>query len=233
MIERTEPTRISPAGLVDGAVRIAPVAIFVVPFGLAFGAAATQVGLGAGQATLMSAVVWAGASQFAALDFWTHPLTLLPLLLAVFAVNARHLLLGAALYPWMRPLPAWQRYASAALISDANWAMAMAAFEKGERDLGLLVGSGLMMWLAWVGGTALGAGLGAALATPERFGLDALMLTFFACVLVDMGRREDIARPWSAAALAALTAVWLLPPNWHILAGGIAGGLAGAFAHDR
>ena len=66
----------------------------------------------------------------------------------------------------------------------------------------------------------------------EGMGLT-LMLTFFACVLVDMGRREDIARPWSAAALAALAAVWLLPPNWHILAGGIAGGLVGACANDR
>lgn len=229
----SETARISGAGMIDGAKRIAPVAVFVMPFGLAFGAAATQTGMGANQATLMSAVVWAGASQFVALDFWTAPIALLPLLLAVFAVNTRHLLLGAALYPWMRPLPGWQRYASAALISDANWAMSMAAYEKGERDLGILVGSGLVMWLAWVIGTLAGAGLGTALAAPERLGLDALMLTFFACVLVDMGQREEIARPWGAAALAALAAVWLLPPNWHILAGGIAGGLVGAVADDR
>lgn len=86
-------------GIVAGAREIAPVAIFVIPFGIAFGAAAIEKGLSAALAVLMSAFVFAGASQFAALDLWSSPMPYLMLALTVFAVNARHILLGAALPP--------------------------------------------------------------------------------------------------------------------------------------
>ena len=67
-----------------------PISAFVVLFGLAFGLAATQTGLGADTSLLMSALVFAGASQFAALDLWGTQIPLVPLALTVFAINARH-----------------------------------------------------------------------------------------------------------------------------------------------
>ena len=49
----------------------------------------------------MSVAIYAGASQFAALDLWYAPLPLATLALTVLAVNARHILLGASLAPWL------------------------------------------------------------------------------------------------------------------------------------
>src|SRR3546814_4352109 len=59
---------------------------------------------------VMSTLVFAGAAQFAALDLWGTQIPLFTLMVAVFAINARHLLMGATLYPWLRKLPPAKRY---------------------------------------------------------------------------------------------------------------------------
>ena len=107
----------------EGFRRMLPVTLYVVPMGLAFGAAALQQDLSAPLAILMSAVVFAGSSQFAALDLWSATPALVPLLLTTFAVNARHVLLGASLVPWLNKLSLLRRYGTVILLSDPNWAL--------------------------------------------------------------------------------------------------------------
>src|SRR6187401_489402 len=60
------------AGVVEGARLAMPVMPGMVLFGAAFGALAAQKGLSLLEATLMSAVVYAGASQFVALEMWSE-----------------------------------------------------------------------------------------------------------------------------------------------------------------
>ena len=79
--------------------QMVPIAMFVMVFGAAFGLAATQSSLDATWVVVMSTLVFAGAAQFATLDLWGPQVPILPLALTVFAINARHLLMGATLYP--------------------------------------------------------------------------------------------------------------------------------------
>lgn len=222
----------------EGFRRILPVTLYVVPMGLAFGAAAVGKGLSATLALLMSALVFAGSSQFAALDLWSAPLALVPLLLTTFAVNARHLLLGAVLAPWLNRLDRPARFGAAAFLSDANWAFLTKVQEEGERHpgrlAGLLVGTGLGLWSTWLLGTGLGAALGVDPGDLSRFGLDLLVVTFFTAVVAGLWRsaREDLA-PWLAAAAVAVAGSWLLPPGWHVLAGAFAGAAVGMLRHGR
>ena len=216
------------AGVARGMRDLLPVSVSIVIFGVAFGIAAGSAGLHAWIAVLMSGVVFAGASQFAALDMWQEPVPWVPLMLAVFAINARHLPLGASLYSWCGRLPVLQRYGAMVLLTDANWALSTIAVERGERDVGHIFGGGLTLWLSWTIGTGLGVAIpGITLADVQRYGLDLIFVTFFACTLVGLrrGRIDDL--PWLVAGLVALGAVWLLPPNWHVLVGGLAGGVAG------
>lgn len=223
------------AGMRRGARDIFPIALFVVPFGIAFGVAAAEAGMTPLTATLMSAAVMAGASQFTALEFWSAPIALVPLLLVVFAVNARHILLGASIYPWMRGLPHIRRHLSVMVMTDANWAYAVQQHRRGEPDIGILVGSGLTMWSAWVIGTLIGSSFTGALIDPETLALDTVMVAFFATVLVDFARdrADSVVWPWLVAALVAVVSSWILPPGWHILAGGVAGGAVGGMAHQN
>lgn len=233
-----EPPRggavLTAAGVWRGALALGPVLLPVFVFGAAFGIAARGVGLDGWLAALMSALVFAGASQFAVLDLWHTPVPWVPLLLATFAVNARHLLLGASLRFLTHGLSAWKRYAAMLVLSDLNWAALMAAEARGERDLGYMVGGGLAMWVVWCAATVIGASAANfTMADLQRYGLDLVLVVFFGTTLFSLRRKRVDDLPWLVAGIASLAAVWLLPPNWHVLVGGLAGGLAGLVQHGR
>lgn len=216
----------SPGHLVAGFRRMAPLSLFVIVFGLAFGVAALQQGLSPAETLLMSGLVFAGAAQFATLELWGDSIPLVPLVAITLAINARHLLMGAAFYPHLRDLPSGRRYASLLLLSDANWAMAMSGGSTAAR-LGILVGGGLALWSTWMIGTGIGVAFGSGIGDPERFGLDAIMGCFLLAMLVGDKRDLGVLLPWGAAALAALAAMTWLPPHAHVIVGALAGGLVG------
>lgn len=223
----TPGARLDMAGVLTGIRRMAPLSLFVVVFGLAFGVAALARGLSGFEAMLMSSLVFAGVAQFAVLELWGAEIPLLPLVATTLAINARHLLMGAAIQPWLAHLPPGQRYGSVVLMSDSNWAMAVADRQRGETSLGMLVGGGIMLWATWLFGTLLGVLFGSGIEAPERFGLDVIMGCFLLAML--LGGRRDLSMllPWSVAALAAIAAMAWLPPHSHVIVGALAGGLAG------
>jgi predicted branched-subunit amino acid permease len=225
---------ITAAGLYRGAREVSAVCVYAFVFGVAFGAAADDAGMAGWAALLMSMTVYAGGSQFAALELWSHPIAWAPLLVATLGINGRHLLLGASLYSWLWSLPRRRLYLAAFLLSDPNWATAVQARSRGEQDAGILIGGGIALWIVWVAGTL--AGIWLIEISPEdfrRFGLDLIFLTFLAVVLTGIRRDRSDDLAWCAAAAGAVLAVLLLPPHWHVLAGGLAGGLAGMLAHRR
>ncbi|GGK54460.1 AzlC family ABC transporter permease [Amphritea balenae] len=208
--------------------QLVPISFFVVIFGLAFGLAATQAGLDNSSIIVMSTLVFAGASQFAALELWSVEVAIIPLAVTVFAINARHLLMGATLYPWLRQLPPTKRYTVMLVVSDANWAMSMQAFTRGEPAMGLLFGGGLALWSFWILGTWLGLYFGNAIQDPVSLGLDMVMGCFLLAMVVGGQKDFRMFIIWIVAAVSSLLAYWYLPPNSHVIVGALAGGILGA-----
>lgn len=228
--QRSVP-RFTMRGVRRGIVEIAPLAAFVVPFGMAFGVAASAKGMAPPVSVFMSATLFAGMSQFAVLDLWHAPLPLATMALTVLAVNARLLMLGAALAPWLLKVPLLPRLGAVLLLNDSNFAYAMAARSRGDLDAGILFGSGIVMWAMWAASTAAGAVAGAWVGDMSRFGFDAVMVAYFAAVVLGQWKgRSDLA-PFAAAAATAIAGAYLLPPGWHIVAGALAGGLVGVWRH--
>jgi branched chain amino acid efflux pump len=229
--DQLEGPRFTASGVWRGSVEIAPIAAFVIPFGIAFGVAASAKGILPGISVFMSVAIYAGASQFAALDLWYAPLPLATLALTVLAVNARHILLGAALAPWLLKIPIARRVAALLLLSDANFAHTMAARDRGETDAGILFGSGLTMWIIWIVSTAVGALAGSLLGDLSRFGFDAVMVAYFTAVIVGWWKGWSDLFPFVTAAAVAVAGTYVLPPGWHIIAGALAGGIVGVWRH--
>ncbi len=219
---------LSRASVWAGFRQLVPISLFVMVFGAAFGLAAVQTGLDASTSILMSTLVTAGASQFAALDLWGVRIPLFTLAATVFAINARHLLMGATLYPWLRHLPPGSRYGVMALASDANWAMSLRAFEQGQPGFGLLLGGGLAIWVFWILGTALGVYFGGAIADPSRYGLDMVMGCFLLAMVVGGPKNGRMFVIWAVAACVSLLAYRYVGNNSHVVIGALAGGLLGA-----
>lgn len=213
--------------------QLLPISMFVAVFGAAFGLAAVQTGLEDSVIIAMSALVFAGASQFAALELWGPQIPFITLVITVFAINARHLLMGATLYPWLRYLPPVKRYGVMLTATDANWAMSMQAFNRGQPGIGLLLGGGLVLWSSWVVGTWLGVYFGGAIQNPKSLGLDMVMGCFLLAMVVGGEKSLRMLLIWCVAACASLLAYWYLPDNSHVVVGAVAGGLAGVCLPEK
>ncbi|MGJ7462123.1 AzlC family ABC transporter permease [Halomonas sp. MA07-2] len=221
------------AGTWRGIRLMLPLAAFTVAFGLAFGVAAVHRGLADWEAMSMSLFVFAAPSQFAALELWRSPLPLLTLAAITLAIHTRHMLMSAALYPWLKPLPRRHQFAMVILLTDSNWAMALGEYHRGERNLGILLGGGIALWSAWVVGTAIGLAFGGGINEPERFGLDVIMLCFLLMIVVGGRPHAVMALPWLAASVSALMAYWWLPPYLHVMVGALTGGMVSVLLPGR
>jgi 4-azaleucine resistance transporter AzlC len=216
------------AGALAGARKCFPIALSGCGIGLVFGTLAGQAGLGAGEAALMSALVFSGAAQFVVLEFWAlSPLPVATIALTTLVVGLRHLLMGAALGPVFSKLPRLKAYWSVFFMADENWALTMGEFAKGRRDAAFLVGGGLLMFLAWTGSTFAGGVLGGAVEDPSRWGLDFAFTAVFLALISGMWKGRSNILPWTVAAAVAVAARHWLPGQWYILLGGLAGSFAG------
>ena len=205
----------------------------VMVFAAAFGAAAAGKGLSFAEAIAMSGLVYAGASQMVSLELWREAWWL-PSVFEVAAVtavvNARMILMGAAIQPWLAPAPARRNAVQCFFLTDASWLLGTRYQAGGGRDHGMLLGAGVFLWVIWVATTSAGYLAGALVRDPARYGLDVLMPIFFAAMLVSLWQGARLAIPWVVAGVAALAAQALTPGYLFIIIGALAGMLAGAFA---
>ena len=221
------------AGLWAGARLSVALSLSVFVYGAVFGMLARQTGLTLWQATFMSGLVHAGTAQFMVLELWSTPLPIVTITVTTFLVNLRHVLFGAALRPWFHNLSYLQRYGSAFLMADENWAMTMKEFDNGNRDAAVLLGSGFPLMAGWIGGTVGGHILGAVVPDPAAWGLDFAFTAVFLAMLTSMWKGRAHLLPWALAGMVAVVTSYLIPGSWYIVAGGIAGSIAGGWAHGK
>jgi len=221
--------RFQPSKVRSELMRMLPISLFVVAFGAAFGLAAVQKGLAPLDTLLMSTLVFAGASQFATLDMWGAEVSVIPVMVVVFAINSRHLLMGASLYPMLKDVAPAKRYGLLLVLTDANWAVAAQDYQKGKRNLEVILGGGLVLWLAWIVGTWVGVYFGGLLQNPKSLGLDMVLGCFLFAMALGGKKNPRILIAWALAALASLAAWRWLPANTHVVAGALAGGVVGFF----
>ena len=215
-------------GVLDGAAKGILIAPALIAFGLAVGVLAFSKGLTAFEIALMSAWVYAGTAQMASLQVWAEPVPLLVLVLTVLAMNARYVLLSAALRPPFGALPAWQIYPGLAIFGDGNWALTMRDVNERRPDAGFLLGSGLVMYLPWIGATVAGHLFGQVLGDPRRLGLDFMLAALFATMAVGFFRVARSVAPLIVAIVVAVVVQKLIDGPWYLFVGALAGSLTGA-----
>lgn len=224
------------SGLRLGVVAMLPLLPGLVVFAAAFGAVAAQKGLTLFDAALMSAIVFAGASQLVAMELWSVPIAasaIVALALVTAVVNMRMILMSASLYPWLRDAPSRQTYPTLLLLTDVNWLGSLRYRRAGGVDAGFLFGSGLIIWLVWVAATGLGHVFGSVIAEPRRYAIDLILPIYFVVMLVPLWHGPRRALPWAIAGAVALSVQRLVPGFWFIIAGALAGAVSGGFIDDR
>lgn len=222
-------------GLRLGAFLSLPCLPGMIAFGIAVGATAARKGFGLLDSILMNVLVYGGASQMVAMEVWPQRLTfasLAALALVTATVNARMLLIGASLRPWLGPLPSWQTYPMLHMSTDPGWLIAMRYRAEGGNDAAVFLGGSLLVWAAWIAATTAGYLLGALVADPRRIGLDLVMPIFFASMLIPLWRGRRRAFAWGVAGGVALLTEQLVSGWWFVVTGALAGSLAEGFADE-
>ncbi|MDX3927283.1 MAG: AzlC family ABC transporter permease [Shinella sp.] len=210
---------------------ILPLIVAVVPIGLVFGAIAATKGLSPLEAMLMSALVFAGGSQFVAMDIWTHPASWVAAGFAALLVNMRHILMSASIGTKMDAFSSGpMKYLSMLFLADEIWAMA--EFRAGSARLtpAWFAGLALPFYLAWVASTLAGATLGAFLGDPVATGLDFAFPAVFIVLVMGFWKGRETGAVLLASGFAAVLVHHFVPGVWYIAAGAVAGLAAATFA---
>ena len=206
-----------------------PLLVGVIPFGMIYGVLALAAGIPPGAAQAMSAVVFAGSSQFIATQLFGVGAPAMVIFTTAVVVNLRHALYSASIAPYLRCLKPYWKVALAYLLTDEAYAVSNSHFQQTEGEVDCrrpdqrhwyLLGAGLALWSTWQVSTAVGIFLGAQV--PASWSLDfTLALTFIAILVPALQDRPA----WAAALSAGVVAVlaYALPYRLGLIVASLVG----------
>jgi len=202
-----------------------PVVLGYLPVGVAFGLLARNAGMTPSEAGLMSLLVYAGASQFLAIEMIFKGMTWLPIVLATFFVNLRHLLMSSNLSLYFKNTRLSLLGFLSAQLTDESFAVAISNLPKVRNNPVYLFGLQVASHLAWVIGSIGGALFGPFIKISQ-YGLPFALPSLFICLLVFQLKSVRHFGIMVVAGVSSLFFKWALQGNWYILlAALLAGGM--------
>jgi predicted branched-subunit amino acid permease len=215
-----------------------PTIVGSMPFGMLVGSAATAAGMDPWLAMAMSVIVYAGASQLAAIQLMAQHAPALIVVATVLVVNLRFMLYSASLAPVFRHFPLGKRILFGYLITDHVFALVNAntnlhspATSRAQDDSALdippyYLAITIAQWISWQITVAIGVFLGTLI--PKDWSLDfAIPLVFIAIVIPALATRTH----WVAAIAASIAALFTaaMPMKLGLIAAAFTGVIVGAW----
>lgn len=218
------------ASFLHGMIATTPFLIVVVPFALLFGVMSQEAGMDLAQTMGFSILVFAGASQFTAVQLISDQAPALLVIMSGLAVNLRMAMYSASLVPWLRGASAGKKVLIAYLLIDQSFALSLQHYERHPRltlpqRLAYFFGSATLLCLPWSLATWAGATLGRAI--PDDIALDfAMPITFLAMIAPMLRTPAHLAACGVAIVLALVFAG--LPSGLGLMIAALAGMATGA-----
>lgn len=208
----------------EGARTGLPIVLSAAPFGALFGAVAVQNGQTWAEAALMSATVFAGASQLVGLELFGHHVQPWLIILSIFAVNFRHILYSAALTKYIGHFTPVQKFLTFFVLTDPQFAESVKRGETGHRvTFAWYAGLGLVIYVPWLVVTIIGAFIGNLIHDPKVIGLDVLLPIYFLGLVFGFRKRDNFIPVALAAAIGSVFAYRYIGSPWHVSVGALAG----------
>jgi 4-azaleucine resistance transporter AzlC len=204
-----------------------PICLGYLPIGLSFGVLAQKAGLAPWQVALMSALVFAGGSQFVAVAMISAGASVLTIVGTTFMVNLRHLLMSSALSVHLggasRRFLALFGYG----VTDESFAVNVARFREGDWSRFSALTVNQISNATWFFSTIAGCYVGQFI-PPGALGIDFALTGMFICLAVFQLRGVIfVITGLLAAALSLICYLWL-PGNGYVI---IASCLAATFGY--
>jgi 4-azaleucine resistance transporter AzlC len=194
-------------------------------FGLVYGLAAHAAGFSLLEVGAMSVLVFGGSAQFAAIGYVANGSPWVAIVALTALINARHLLYGTVLAPYVAERPRAVRALMAYALNDETFAISIAHFRRiGRGDPpGYAIAAIGGTVVPWIGATLVGATVGGGLPDPARLGLDVIFPAAMGGLAIGLlTERRDVDAALSGALIAVAVSL-AVNPAVGIVVGGLIG----------
>lgn len=216
-----------PPGFLRGARDAVSLLFGFFPMGMAFGIAAREYGFSTLEASLMSLIVFAGASQFIGVALIASGAGLLEVAVTTFFVNLRHALMSASLAVYLREAGKGLLSLLAFGVTDETYGLSITRFARGEADRWYLLGANLVAYASWNAGTLSGHLAGEFLPALVRNAMAFALPAVFVALLV-VACRDRVAVAVALFSSALSVALYLGQVNFgNVMLVGVAGATLG------
>lgn len=210
-----------------------PMFLAYVPIAALWGTLAAAKGFSPLEAMLMSFLVYAGASQFVAIEMWADPLPIALMVFTVFIINIRHMLYAASISRHMGEIPGRWHAPLMYILTDEAWALLERKALTQQLTLGYYVGVAAPLWPTWFLSSAIGAFIGKQLPDAALIGLDFAFAAMFIAILSGVWKGPRTGAVIIASGAVAVLAKTYLAGAWYIVLGGLAGVAIAALLHGE
>ena len=217
-----------------GSRSVAAMLVGVIPFGLVAGASPVAEGLGGWAALGFSSIVFAGASQLAAIDVLGDGGGALVAAVAAWTINLRMVLYSASLAPHLAHEPLRTRLGVAYLLTDQAYAVSISRWTGDDdpaRRVPFYLGAGLTLCASWLLSTAAGVAIGSSV--PEDVPLEFAVPLVFLVLLVPAINSRPAAVAATFGGVGAVVAAEAGAGSLSLTVGAVTGIVAGTVVDAR
>ncbi|MGX4583205.1 AzlC family ABC transporter permease [Paenibacillus chitinolyticus] len=178
-------TEENPTTFSQGVKDCIPTLFGYISVGIAMGIVGVSSNLSILEVTLLSALVYAGASQFIICALLVSGSPVSVIIFTTFVVNLRNFLLSMTLAPRFAKYSLLKNIGVGAFVTDESFGVAMNKIAKREPiNVQWMNGLNVTAYIFWVLSCMSGAFFGKWISNPEVFGLDFSLTAMFLALLV-------------------------------------------------
>ena len=205
--------------LINGAKDSLPIVLGYIPIGLTLGIMAKDVGFSAWIMGAMSTIVFAGSSQFIAVDMINNGMNMVAIIVTAFFVNFRHFLMSSAYSPYFKN----EKFGYLAILSfgitDESFSIGMNTAQNQPEKFNrwYILSLHTTAQIFWILSTILGVLLGDFVGDYQKFGLDfALPAMFIGLISLLIKNKTSVIVCLTAGLLSVLFLQSGLD-NWNVI----------------
>ncbi|OZU87997.1 branched-chain amino acid transporter AzlC [Virgibacillus indicus] len=210
-----------------------PIMLGYLPIAVTYGVLAKQSGMTLTELTLMSVMVFAGASQFMGANMIAVGAGAVEIIIATFVLNFRHFVMSLAFMNRLRTVELKWKIPLTLGLTDETFAVSALHPEESKKEKGAYFYAALILtaYLSWIFGSFLGGVLGEVI--PERLSQSmgiALYAMFIGLLVPSVKKELRVGLIAIVAMLINTLCIQLgMSTGWAIVLGTVLGGMSGIY----
>lgn len=213
----------------EGIISGLPIVFGYLPVAMAFGLLAKTINVSLLDSFLFSSMVFAGASQFMALELIRSGMTASSIILATFLLNLRHLMMSASLSLKLEP-GINRKWLPGIAFGVTDETFSIASLKSGQVTTSYLLALQGISYLSWVLGTIAGYIAGSIIPTAVQNSLGIGLYAMFAAILIPEIKKSSsilFLSIGSGAVYVLISYLKLFSGSWNLIASIIISSTAG------